>query len=137
MSDAKIQELGKRGKRKANGGEEKDGPSSFLLFSSFSGGKWRTAGGYIDDDETSHEEEVEMAEVEEEAEAEEEKQDPLVLFGSGIMMMILSKLDARSVALCHLVSRGWLAVASSDDIWAPKSLLGCLLQVAANEWYSL
>ncbi|KAL2242572.1 UNVERIFIED_CONTAM: hypothetical protein Sindi_0375200 [Sesamum indicum] len=116
MSDAKIQELGKRGKRKASGGEEEDGPSSFLLFSSSSGGKWRTAGGHTDDDETRREEEVEMAEAE-----EEEKQDPLGLFGSGIMTMILSKLDARSVALGRLVSRGWLAVASSDDIWAPKT----------------
>ncbi|KAG8369742.1 hypothetical protein BUALT_Bualt14G0045400 [Buddleja alternifolia] len=48
-------------------------------------------------------------------------QDSLVVFGVGIMdVMILSKLDARSVAQSCSVCRGWLGVASSDNIWAPK-----------------
>ncbi|GFP96190.1 hypothetical protein PHJA_001763100 [Phtheirospermum japonicum] len=38
------------------------------------------------------------------------------------MMIILCKLDARSVALARLVSAGWLAVGSDDEIWAPKVL---------------
>ncbi|KAK2993350.1 hypothetical protein RJ640_007617 [Escallonia rubra] len=46
--------------------------------------------------------------------------DPLVLFGSDIMMVILGYLDARSVALSLLVSRGWHGVASSDRLWASK-----------------
>uniref|UniRef100_A0A3Q7I7X0 F-box domain-containing protein n=1 Tax=Solanum lycopersicum TaxID=4081 RepID=A0A3Q7I7X0_SOLLC len=46
--------------------------------------------------------------------------DPLVVLGTDVMLMILSCLDARSVALCLLVSRGWRAVASSDKIWSSK-----------------
>lgn len=46
--------------------------------------------------------------------------DPLEVFGRDIMLMILSKLDARSVALSLLVSRTWHGVASSDRIWGPK-----------------
>ncbi|KAH0637393.1 hypothetical protein KY289_037308 [Solanum tuberosum] len=46
--------------------------------------------------------------------------DPLVVLGSDVMLMILSCLDARSVALCLLVSCGWRAVASSDKIWSSK-----------------
>ncbi|KAH0637392.1 hypothetical protein KY289_037307 [Solanum tuberosum] len=42
--------------------------------------------------------------------------DPLVVLGSDIMLMILSCLDARSVALCLLVSCGWRVVASSDRV---------------------
>ncbi|XAR62728.1 hypothetical protein NMG60_11017588 [Bertholletia excelsa] len=47
-------------------------------------------------------------------------QDPLMVFGTDIMMMILSYLDARSVALSLLVSRGWHGVASSDRLWTSK-----------------
>lgn len=47
-------------------------------------------------------------------------QDPLVEFGWDIMLMILSHLDARSVALSLVVSRGWHGVASSDAIWSQK-----------------
>ncbi|KAI8537799.1 hypothetical protein RHMOL_Rhmol09G0052200 [Rhododendron molle] len=50
------------------------------------------------------------------------EQDPLVLFGSDIMMKILKNLDARSVALSLLVSRGWYGVASSDRLWTAKSM---------------
>ncbi|KAL8048332.1 hypothetical protein ABFX02_07G057200 [Erythranthe guttata] len=57
---------------------------------------------------------------------EEGSQDPLAVFGSGIMLVILSRLDARSVALARLVSRGWLAVASVDEIWAPKDIIHIL-----------
>ena len=51
---------------------------------------------------------------------EENLQDPLVVFGWDIMLMILNHLDARSVALSLLVSRGWHGVASSDAIWSKK-----------------
>ncbi|KAL6971169.1 hypothetical protein U1Q18_030849 [Sarracenia purpurea var. burkii] len=46
--------------------------------------------------------------------------DPLVLFGSDIMMKILRHLDARSVAQSLLVSRRWHGVASSDRLWTSK-----------------
>ncbi|XP_051129803.1 uncharacterized protein LOC127250517 [Andrographis paniculata] len=95
-------ELGKRNKGKATW-ELEDGPSGFPSFTSACGPV-----GFLPDG------------VEDEEEEEEESRDPLMIFGSGIMMMILSKLDARSVALARLVSREWLAVASSDKIWAPK-----------------
>lgn len=52
---------------------------------------------------------------------EEEEQgscDPLVVFGSDVMLIILSFLDARSVALSLLVSRDWYGVASSDRLWS-------------------
>ncbi|XP_062166407.1 uncharacterized protein LOC133872806 isoform X1 [Alnus glutinosa] len=48
------------------------------------------------------------------------RRDPLEVFGTDIMLKILSNLDARSVALSLLVSRGWHAVASSDRIWGAK-----------------
>uniref|UniRef100_A0A2N9GNM0 F-box domain-containing protein n=1 Tax=Fagus sylvatica TaxID=28930 RepID=A0A2N9GNM0_FAGSY len=53
---------------------------------------------------------------------QEETKDPLEVFGTDIMLKILSNLDARSVALCLLVSRAWHAVASSDRLWAPKEV---------------
>ncbi|EPS70911.1 hypothetical protein M569_03848, partial [Genlisea aurea] len=46
--------------------------------------------------------------------------DPLAVFGSGIMLIILSKLDALSVAQARLVCRDWLDIASSDKIWLSK-----------------
>ena len=46
--------------------------------------------------------------------------DPLVVFGYDIMLMILSHLDARSVATALVVSREWRSVASSDTIWSKK-----------------
>ncbi|PWA93329.1 F-box domain, cyclin-like protein [Artemisia annua] len=51
---------------------------------------------------------------------EEYLQDPLVVFGWDIMLKILNHLDARSVALSLMVSRGWHGVASSDAIWSKK-----------------
>ncbi|XP_042488508.1 uncharacterized protein LOC122068695 isoform X2 [Macadamia integrifolia] len=57
---------------------------------------------------------------EEEEERSDLRQDPLVVFGSDIMLMILSRLDARSVALSLLVSQGWHGVASSDRLWSSK-----------------
>lgn len=55
----------------------------------------------------------------EKIEDEEEKGcDPLLKFGSDVMLIILSFLDARSVALSLLVSRGWYGVASSDRLWS-------------------
>ncbi|XP_047323040.1 uncharacterized protein LOC124926786 [Impatiens glandulifera] len=47
-------------------------------------------------------------------------QDPLAVFGSDIMAAMLSRLDARSVALSLLVSRRWYAVAASDRLWTSK-----------------
>ncbi|KAJ4935074.1 hypothetical protein NE237_005539 [Protea cynaroides] len=66
------------------------------------------------------EEEDKVKEEEEEEESSELLQDPLVVFGSDIMLMILSRLDARSVALSLLVSNGWQGVASSDRLWSSK-----------------
>ncbi|KAK9288266.1 hypothetical protein L1049_016716 [Liquidambar formosana] len=59
---------------------------------------------------------------EREKDSEEEVllQDPLEVFGSDIMMKILNHLDARSVALSLLVSRGWHGVACSDRLWTTK-----------------
>lgn len=57
---------------------------------------------------------------EEESEDLGEVRDPLMVFGSDILMMILTNLDARSVARSLLVSRGWCRVASSDRLWSPK-----------------
>lgn len=50
----------------------------------------------------------------------ENSQDPLIVFGWDIMLMILNHLDARSVALSLVVSRSWHGVASSDAIWSKK-----------------
>lgn len=47
-------------------------------------------------------------------------QDPLVVCGCDIMLMILSRLDARSLASTLLVSRRWRMVASSDTLWSRK-----------------
>ncbi|KAL3828331.1 hypothetical protein ACJIZ3_017133 [Penstemon smallii] len=98
MAESKNQELEKQGKKKAKI-ENLEGGSSSLP--SIEGGGYMSDGG-IDEDGGGGVE------------------DPLVVFGSGVMMIILSKMDARSVALSRLVSRGWLAVASTDRIWAPK-----------------
>ncbi|GKC68889.1 F-box domain, cyclin-like protein, partial [Tanacetum coccineum] len=57
-----------------------------------------------------------------ECKTEENLQDPLVVFGWDIMLMILNHLDARSVAQSLMVSRGWHGVASSDAIWSKKSV---------------
>ncbi|KAL8171462.1 hypothetical protein V2J09_023266 [Rumex salicifolius] len=46
-------------------------------------------------------------------------QDLLVALGPDVMMKILSYLDARTVALSLLVSRGWHGMASSDSLWSP------------------
>ena len=51
---------------------------------------------------------------------DEVRRDPLEVFGRDIMLMIMNYLDARSVALSLLVSRGWHGVASSDKLWSPK-----------------
>ncbi|KAL7177528.1 hypothetical protein ACSBR2_030816 [Camellia fascicularis] len=48
-------------------------------------------------------------------------QDPLTVFGSDIMFMILRHLNAPSVALSLLTSRTWYGVASSDSLWKRKA----------------
>ncbi|XP_047979883.1 uncharacterized protein LOC125221713 isoform X3 [Salvia hispanica] len=52
-------------------------------------------------------------------------EDPLLVFGSEIMTIILAELDLRSVAEARLVSRGWQAIASADRIWGPKIDQAC------------
>ena len=48
------------------------------------------------------------------------RRDPLEVFGTDIMLKILSYLDARSVALSLLVSHAWHAVSSTNRLWASK-----------------
>lgn len=116
MSDPNC-EREKNGRKKAKIGELGDGQSSFrspwYLLDAF--GHIPGVGFEIFADNTWGEKAA--GDGGEEAEAE---LDPLMIFGSGIMMMILNKLDARSVARSRLVSREWLKFASSDMIWAPK-----------------
>ncbi|KAF5738531.1 F-box family protein [Tripterygium wilfordii] len=57
---------------------------------------------------------------EEEEQEKVVRKDPLEVLGWELMMMILNKLDARSVALSLLVSRCWYFVASSDRLWTSK-----------------
>ncbi|KAL7105664.1 hypothetical protein ACP275_07G058000 [Erythranthe tilingii] len=110
MAGTGAPELGESGTKRAKYG---DGPS----ISSSRRGKERMADGGAAG--SGGDENFEVA-------VEEGSQDPLAVFGSGIMLMILSRLDARSVALARLVSRGWLAVASVDEIWAPKDIIHIL-----------
>ncbi|KAG9447717.1 hypothetical protein H6P81_013845 [Aristolochia fimbriata] len=49
-----------------------------------------------------------------------EVRDLLVVLGEDIFSIILSHLDARSVAHSLLVSRAWHKVASSDRLWSSK-----------------
>jgi len=58
------------------------------------------------------------------AEAEEEREnngdgDPVKVLGEDLMMKILARLDARSLARSLLVSRPWFSLASSDSLWSP------------------
>ncbi|KAM7262724.1 hypothetical protein ACFE04_000407 [Oxalis oulophora] len=46
--------------------------------------------------------------------------DLLVVLGRDLMLKVLSYLDARSTAVCLLISRGWHAVASADRLWTSK-----------------
>lgn len=57
-------------------------------------------------------------------EAEEEREndgvgDPVEVLGQDLMMKILARLDARSLARSLLVSRPWFSLASSDALWSP------------------
>ncbi|KAG8372791.1 hypothetical protein BUALT_Bualt12G0103700 [Buddleja alternifolia] len=97
-----MAELGKHGKRKAS---SEDGPSNFPLFSHMADDDENLGGDDRDRDRDRD---------------RDTRQDPLEVFGSEIMTVMLSKVDARSVAIARLVCRGWHAVASSDKIWAPK-----------------
>ncbi|XP_073312050.1 uncharacterized protein [Primulina huaijiensis] len=117
MSHPKFGESDKHGKKKAKTGDLEDGPSSFRSSPSPSwhGMENIPDGGIEDSGDISARKRVEDG-------GEEEELDPLMVFGPGIMMIILNKLDARSVALARLVSRDWCTVASSDKIWAPKDL---------------
>ncbi|KAL8262842.1 hypothetical protein R6Q59_024191 [Mikania micrantha] len=47
-------------------------------------------------------------------------QDPLTVCGSDMMLMILSHLDAHSLASTLLVSQQWRTLASSDTIWSKQ-----------------
>lgn len=57
-------------------------------------------------------------EVEEE-EREKGEEDPMEGLGEDLMMKILARLDARSLARSLLVSRHWFSLASSDSLWSP------------------
>ncbi|CAN1144708.1 hypothetical protein LINPERPRIM_LOCUS16769 [Linum perenne] len=46
--------------------------------------------------------------------------DPLEVLGWDVTMKIMGKLDAPSMALCLLVSRGWNSIASTDTLWSLK-----------------
>lgn len=131
MAESDGEEFGKMRKMKARTRSLGDGPSSFPSFSPDWRGRRRVdgtidgGGGGAAASESDGGEEYEFP-------AEEGSWDPLAVFGSGIMMMILNKLDARSVALARLVSRGWLVLASSDKIWAPKVPLLCPLTLMCS-----
>ncbi|RQO96320.1 hypothetical protein POPTR_010G061000v4 [Populus trichocarpa] len=47
-------------------------------------------------------------------------QDPLDGLGRDLMLRVLNNFDARSLALCLVVSRTWNRVASSDLLWTSK-----------------
>ncbi|XP_073026634.1 uncharacterized protein [Primulina eburnea] len=115
MSHPKFGESDKHGKKKAKTWDLEDIPSSFRSSPSPSwhGMENIPDGGIEDSGDISAWKQVEDG-------GEEEEFDPLMVFGSGVMMIILNKLDARSLAQARLVSRDWCAVASSDKIWAPK-----------------
>ncbi|XP_073308392.1 uncharacterized protein [Primulina huaijiensis] len=114
MSVSNSGEFGVHGKKKAKTGDLEDGPSCFrsLPFPPWYGMENVPDGGIEDS--------VVSAWKQQEDNGLDEELDPLMVFGSGIMMIIVSKLDARSVTQARLVSREWHAVASSDKIWAPK-----------------
>ena len=65
----------------------------------------------------------------EEEEEEEVFRDPLEVLGTDIMLTVLSYLDAHSLALSLLVSRGWNGVASSNRLWASKVSLSLSLSL--------
>ncbi|KAM7263041.1 hypothetical protein ACFE04_000724 [Oxalis oulophora] len=46
--------------------------------------------------------------------------DLLVVLDRDLMLKVLSYLDARSTAVCLLISRGWHAVAFADRLWTSK-----------------
>ncbi|KAL2463479.1 uncharacterized protein Fot_53135 [Forsythia ovata] len=108
--------LKKHGKKEAKSGEIEDGPSKFPSASSLSDG---FPDGEVDTEGSAGKRKNGGEEV--------ELQDPLMVFGSEIMVLILGQLDARSVALSRLVSRGWHRIATSDEIWALKlDLINCI-----------
>ncbi|KAL3620082.1 hypothetical protein CASFOL_034994 [Castilleja foliolosa] len=50
----------------------------------------------------------------------ERYQDPLEVLSDGVMMIVLDKLDVRSIAVARVVNTEWLTVASADKLWAPR-----------------
>ncbi|KAF4367241.1 hypothetical protein G4B88_026748 [Cannabis sativa] len=51
---------------------------------------------------------------------EEERKEPLDVLGRDIMCLVMSYLDAHTLALSLLVSPLWNALASTNCLWAPK-----------------
>ncbi|CAO2822026.1 unnamed protein product [Amaranthus hypochondriacus] len=45
--------------------------------------------------------------------------DPLKVLGEDIMMKIMGKMDAYSLARSLVVSNSWFSLASSDSLWSP------------------
>ncbi|KAA8548916.1 hypothetical protein F0562_000600 [Nyssa sinensis] len=122
MAEAMDQELEQQRKKRKKGAEEIEG---VVGVSSDEGGDDVDRGGEVMETtgktgEKKRKGETKPEKEEAETEGVELLQDPLVVFGSEIMMIILNYLDARSVALSLLVSRGWHGVASSDRLWSTK-----------------
>ncbi|KMS95302.1 hypothetical protein BVRB_009570 isoform A [Beta vulgaris subsp. vulgaris] len=66
-------------------------------------------------------EETERGSKQEEEDEDEDDDDDLMVskLGEDIVMKIMEKLDARSLARSLLVSRSWFSLASSDSLWSP------------------
>ncbi|XP_060960084.1 uncharacterized protein LOC115722955 isoform X2 [Cannabis sativa] len=59
--------------------------------------------------------------IQKKKEEEEERKDPLEVLGRDIMCLVMSYLDAHTLALSLLVSPPWNALASTNCLWAPKT----------------
>lgn len=65
-------------------------------------------------------EEIERGSKQEEEDEDDDDDDLMVSkLGEDIVMKIMEKLDARSLARSLLVSRSWFSLASSDSLWSP------------------
>ncbi|GFQ05195.1 hypothetical protein PHJA_002663600, partial [Phtheirospermum japonicum] len=50
----------------------------------------------------------------------ERSQDPLVVFCEGVMMIVMGKLDVRSITVARVLNSEWLTLASDDKLWATR-----------------
>ncbi|GFP91963.1 hypothetical protein PHJA_001340400 [Phtheirospermum japonicum] len=44
----------------------------------------------------------------------------MVVFCEGVMMIVMGKLDVRSIAVARVLNSEWLTLASDDKLWAPR-----------------